>query len=216
MEFRQRVIAGASLSLVMLIVVLASTGCGGPSWGRSTTSASGSTTSSSASTSSGDRQAAEAYFAVMAAVVDKDYEGQQWFNQAMAQWQQTYGNSDPSADWQAWNALGSVLQQALAKAQEIVLGYEAVTPPEAFRIAHAALVANNRDGNAWAEDLIAAIKASRPTGELLSMLDAGPPGPSGSEVLAEFQDAAARVGIELPPKLIDVYSDDTDSGGSRT
>jgi hypothetical protein len=213
MEFRPKVIAGTSLSLAMLLVAFALTGCGGSSWGKPTTSSAGSTTSSSASAGPGERGAAEAYFAAMAPVIEKDYQAVQWINQAMTQWQQTYADSDPSTDRQAWNALGLILEQGLPKGQEIVRGYEAITPPEAFRTAHAALLANNRDGNPWAEDLLAAIKANRPISELMPMFDTGPPGPSNAEVLAMFQEAAARVGIELPTKLIDAYSDDTDSGG---
>jgi hypothetical protein len=63
-------------------------------------------------------------------------------------------------------------------------------------------------------DFIAAIKANRPTSELMTMNSADPPGPSNGEVLAEFRAAAARVGIEPPTKLIDVYSDNPDSGES--
>ena len=105
------------------------------------------------------------------------------------------------------------MQQALPKEQEILKGYEAITPPEAFRKAHAALLENNRDGNTWAEGLVAAIKANRPTTELMSMISAGPPGTTNSQVIADFKDAATRVGIELPTKLIDAYSDGADSGG---
>ena len=62
------------LSLVMLLVALAATGCGG-SLGTTTTSPAGSTTTSSVSGSSGERQAAQAYFAAMAPTIDKDYRG---------------------------------------------------------------------------------------------------------------------------------------------
>jgi hypothetical protein len=209
-----KVKAGVSLGLVMLLVALASTGCGDSSSSKPTASPAGPALSPSASTSSGGgQQAAKAYFAAMAPAIDKDYQGLQWFKQAMTEWQQTYANTDPSTNRQAWNALGLILQQALSKEQEITKGYEAIAPPKAFRTAHATLVKNNRDGIAWAEDLITAIKASRPMGGLMSTLEAGPPGPSNSEVLAEFQDAAARFGIALPRKLIEAYSDVTDSGG---
>ena len=199
----------------MLLVALATTGCNGSSGTRTAKSAAApsTATSSSAPTDSGERRAAEAYFAAMAPTIDMDYEGMQWFEQATTQWQQAYANNDPTTDRQVWTALGLILQQAVSKVQEIVQGYEAVTPPEAFRTAHAALIENNRDGNAWAEALIAAIKANRPTSELMSTLGAGPPGPSNAEVLATFRVAAARVGIELPTKLIDTYSDSTGLGG---
>lgn len=238
MESRRKVIAGALLSLVMLLAALALTGCGG-STGTTTTSPAGSTTSSTPTASSAgpttssapttssvvsttsssvvvsaaERQAAEAYFAAMAPTIDKDYQGLQWVKQAMSQWGQTYGNSDLSANRQAWNALSLILQQALPKEQEIIQGYEAITPPEAFRTAHATLLENNRDGNIWAKNLVAAIKASHPTSELMSMISAGAPGPSNGQVLADFQDAATRIGIELPIKLIDTYSVGADSGG---
>jgi hypothetical protein len=210
MELRGKVVVGVWLSLVILLAAVASTGCGGSSAGTATTN-SGSVTSSLAPTSAGERQAAEAYFAVMGPVIDKDYQSLQRMNLAVAQWQSTYASTDPSTNRQAWNALGLVLEQALVDQQENVRGYEAVVPPEAFRAAHEALVSCIRDGDSWAEDLAAAIKANRPMSELTSMFTAGPPGPSGSEVLAEFQEAAVHVGIELPAKLIDTYSDEIES-----
>ena len=214
MEFRRKAVAGATVGLAILLVALASAGCGGSSSVTTTANIAASTTSSLASANPGELAAAQAYFAAMAPVIDKDYQGLQWFDQVMTQWQQTYQNS-ASTDRQAWNALGQIFQQAIPKEQEIIQGYAAITPPEAFRTAHAALIENNRDGNTWAASVVAAIKANRPTDELLSMLSAGPPGPSSSEVLAEFQDAAARVGTQLPTKLIDTYLDDSGSSEQR-
>jgi hypothetical protein len=176
-----------------------------------TTSSAESTTSSSVSTSPAERQAAEAYFAAMAPTIDEDYQGMQWAERVMSQWDQTYGSSDLPTNRQAWNALSSIFQQALSKEREIIKGYEAVTPPEAFQTAHAALLQNNRNGSAWMEGVIAAIKANRPIDEVAPMISAGSPGPSNGQVLAAFQEAAGRVGIELPAKLIDAYTDDADS-----
>jgi hypothetical protein len=171
-----------------------------------------STTSSLAQSGPAERQAAEAYFAAMAPVIDKDYQGTKWFEQVLTQWGQTYGSTDLTTNQKAWNALSSIVQEALVKEQEILAGYEAITPPEAFRTAHEALVESNRDGNTWAEGLIAAIKAKRPATELMSMMSAGPPGPTNNQVIAYFKDAAARVGVEVPTKLIDAYPDDSEGG----
>lgn len=148
----------------------------------------------------------------MAPVIDKDYQGSQWLEQLMAQWVQTYGNTDLSTNRQAWNALGQILKQAFPKEQEIVQGYEAVIPPDAFRAAHTSLLENNREGTAQMEKLFAAIEANHPIEELTSMVTSSPPGPSNSEVLVKFQDAAAQVGVEVPAELVGAYSDDTDSG----
>jgi hypothetical protein len=148
----------------------------------------------------------------MASTIDKDYQGLQWFKQSWAQWVEKYGKTDLSTNREAWNALGGLFEEMLAKQQEIARGYEAVTPPDAFRAAHKTLIDGNTQGNAWAEEIIAAIKANRPIEDLLSMVTSEPPGPSGSEVLAEFNDAAAKVGVEVPQKFIDAYTEDTDSG----
>ena len=240
MKSRREFTAGALLSVAIVLVALALAlaGCGGSS-GTTTTSPAGPTTTvapttssavsttsssttttsaaptttSSASAPSADRQAAEAYFAAMAPTIDKDYQGLQGFKQAMTQWGQTYGNTDLTTNRKAWEALSLIVQQAIPVEREIIQGYEAVTPPEAFRTAHATLLDNNRLGNTWAEGLVAAIKANRPTRDLLSMITAGSPGPSNTQVLAEFRSAAARVGIELPTKLIGAYTESTDSGG---
>jgi hypothetical protein len=178
-----------------------------------TTTTAAAPTTTTAAASAADRQAAEAYFAAMAPAIDRDYQGTQWMEQAMTQWQQTYASNGLPTDRQAWKALSSILQEAITKEQEIIKGYETITPPEAFRTAHATLLENNRDGDTWAEGVVAAIKAGRPTSELLPMLIGGSPGPSNGDVLSEFQDAAGRVGIDLPTKFVNTYTDEPDSSG---
>ena len=209
----RRKVLRVAVGLAITLAVLPLISCGGSSLSKTTASPSGTMTNPSVSASSA---AAKAYFAAMAPTIELDYQGLQWFKQAMTQWQQSYGNADPSTDRQAWDALGVILQQTLPKERRVDQGYEAITPPEAFRTAHQALLENNRDGDAWDEELLAAIKASRPTSELMSKLAAGPPGPSNGTVLAEFQDAAARIRIKLPSKLIGAYSDNAGSGGQAT
>jgi len=240
MMLRRRVVVAGAWSLVIPFILLALAGCSsspedtsttgsavppissaastttsvaptGVSAASTTTSAV-STTSSLAPVSPAERKAAEVYLAAMAPVIDKDYEGSQWFQQLGDEWMKNYGNGSLSTNRKAWNALGLIFQEALAKEQEIIQGYEAITPPDVFRAAHTALLENNRQGNAWAAKVVAAIQANRPIGELMSMVSAGPPGPSNGDVLAQYRAATAQVGIEVPAKLLDVYSDDTDSG----
>lgn len=149
----------------------------------------------------------------MAPTIKLDYHGMQRFERAMTRWQQSYGSADPSTDRRAWDAFGVVLGQAIPQEQRIIRGYEAITPPAAFRTAHQALLENNRKGTVWAAGLLAAIRANRPTKELMAKLAASPPGPSNGAVLAAFRAAAARVGIKLPSKFIGAYSDGAGSGG---
>jgi hypothetical protein len=242
MAFRRKITAVASLSLAIVIVALVLAGCGGTTPATTTTSptvsttspAPATTTSSSTTTSSppttsvesttssagpvasAERQAAEAYLTAMTPTFDKDYSGSQWFEQAFTQWVQSYGNTDLTTNRKAWNAVGALFEEALPKEQEIIRAYEAVTPPPAFQAAHAALLANNREGSTWATEFIAALKAKRPISELMATLSAGPPGPSNVDVLAAFRAAAAQAGVDLPTGLINAYTDPTDPGGLST
>jgi hypothetical protein len=213
----QRIIASVTLSLAVLLAAVV-LGCGGststalaPGFGPSTTvtttTLASPTTSPTIAPTPAEKQSAKAYFASMSSVIDKDYQLTQWFDDAFARWDETYGNTNLPANKQAWNALASAIEQALPRAEEISREYEAITPPDAFRSAHDMLLKNNRDGNAWASNLVAAIRANRSPDELMSMMDNGPDGPTDNQVLAEFQRAATRLGVDLPPKLIGAYSD---------
>jgi hypothetical protein len=225
MGSRPKLAGAVALMLMMLLVAAATGGCAASSPAASTTTvvapattgtvpATGSTTGSSSPASAADRQAAETYFVAMTPVIDKDYEMLQWFDQQLSEWGQTYASAGPTLNSKAWDALGSILQKGLSREQEIVKGYEAITPARAFRKAHATLLENNRNGNAWASELIADIKAGRSSAELLAKLRAGPAAPSNTEVLTEFQTAASAAGVELPSKFIDAYTEDTIPGGS--
>jgi hypothetical protein len=210
-EFRRKIMSGTFVCLLVLFAALTWAGCGDSSSVTTTTSAL-STTSAPTTTVADEKQAAEAYLIAITPILDKDYQGVQWLEQASAQWEETYGNSDLSTNRQAWDALGLLFQQALVKEQEIIQGYEAVTPPEAFANAHAALLQINREGALWAESVVAAIKANAPADELMSMLTTEPSGLTDSEMLAEFQEVASRVGVELPVIMFKVYSDEADLG----
>ena len=190
MESRRRVIRVA-VGLALTLAVLPLFGCGASSSSKATGSPAGAATNPPASAGTA---AAKAYFAAMAPTIKLDYHGMQRFERAMTRWQQSYGNADPSTDRRAWDAFGVVLGQAIPQEQRIIRGYEAITPPAAFRTAHQALLENNRKGTVWAAGLLAAIRANRPTKELMAKLAASPPGPSNGAVLAAFRAAAARVG----------------------
>lgn len=222
MTFRQRIIASVTLGLAVLCFAAVVLGCGGststalaPSFGPSTTETTTSlaspTTSPTIAPTPAEKQAAKDYFASMSPVIDKDYQATQWLDNSLTQWDATYGDSDPYSNPRGWKALASLLEQALPKAQEIIRGYEAITPPEAFRSAHSLLLENNREGYAWAEDVVAAVKENASTDELLALLDTVPEWPTDDDVIAEFQSAATRLGVDLPTKLIDAYSEDADA-----
>ena len=226
MDLRPKPTAAAVFALAILVVALAVAGCAGSSPAASTTTAATPATTTTATsvtttaapatttTAPAGGAAAETYFAAMAPVIDKDYAMLQWFDQQLSEWGQTYASAGPTLNSQAWDALGSILQEGLSREQEIVKGYEAITPAPAFQKAHATLLENNRNGNTWASDLIAAIKAGRSGVELLAKLKAGPAAPSNTEVLTEFQTAASAAGVELPSKFVDAYTEDTIPGGS--
>ena len=225
MDLGRKPTAAAVVALAILVVALALAGCAGSSPAASTTTTAAPVTTTAAPTTTtaapaatttvpAGGAAAQAYFAAMAPVIDKDYEMLQWFDQQLSEWSQTYASADPTLNSRAWNALGSILQEGLTREQEIVKGYEAITPAPAFQKAHATLLENNRNGNAWASDLIAAIKAGRSGVDLLAKLKAGPAAPSNTEVLTEFQTAASATGVELPSKFIDAYTEDAIPGGS--
>lgn len=209
MESRRKVIRVA-VGLALTLAVMPLVGCGASSPSKATGSPAGAAANPPASAGTA---AAKAYFAAMAPTIKLDYHGMQRFNRAMTRWQQSYGNADLSTDRRAWHAFGAILGLAIPQEQRIIQGYEAITPPAAFRTAHLALLANNRKGTLWAEGVLAAIRANRPTRELMAKLAAGPPGPSNGAVLAAFRTAAARVGIKLPSEFIGAYSDSSGSGG---
>lgn len=162
--------------------------------------------SSTTAASSGDRQAAEAYFTAMAPAIEKDYQGSLKVEQAQSEWSKKYANSDPYTDWAGWDDISAVFRELLPLSQELTASYEVVTPPEVFRKAHADLLELNRQGNAWAQTMVDNIESRRPVVEWFGEFQAGPNGPPSSQVLTEFREAAAQVGIELPAKLITVYS----------
>lgn len=221
MEFGRKMAVVVLPGVLMLAVALTSVGCGGSSSGASTTTLGMSTTStaaptatSSASTTvSAQKQAAEAYFTAMAPTIEKDYQGMVWFEAAAEQWEQKYGATGLSTSLAGWTAILPTFEQVLAKEQPILKGYEAVTPPQAFKTAHAALLKNNLQSNSALKAINAAIKAKRPASELMSMLQAAATeSPTNAEVLADFQAAAASVGVSLPAKFISAYQDDSSSG----
>lgn len=214
MKFGRMITAGALPCLLMLAIALTPIGCGGSmttSSGMSTTSTAASTAAPSPSTTvSAQKQAAEAYFTIMAPTIAKDYQGDLWAFEAGEQWARKYGRS-MNTSLTAWTAMLPTFEQAVAKEQAILQGYKAITSPPAFETAHAALLANNEGDIAQFKELIAAIKAKRPASELMAMLRVDP-SPTNAQVLADFQAAASSVGISLPANLINAYQDDTSSG----
>jgi hypothetical protein len=210
LALRRKSTFGMLLTLVLLVAALATAACGGSSATIPASSPSAPTTSPSASIGSNRQEAARDYFAAMASVIDADYRGSQAFERGVAKWQQTFADNGPS-DRRAWDAFGVVFQQSLPAQRDVTDGYAAITPPDTFRQAHATLVDMNRSQIVWAEQLVAAIDAARPTSDLLSMLRDGPAGATASDVITDFREAATRVGIELPPKLIEVYEEPADS-----
>jgi hypothetical protein len=189
----------AGICLLLLAAVTA-TACG------VSTSQQASVTPKAAPTMSA-REAAKSYFAAMAPVIEKDLEVDKQLSPAMGQWSKAYANSHLT-EWAPWQALCRLLQRGMPREEEILSGYEAVEVPPAFQRAHAALLADNRTGVAWGEAVIHDVMTQRPFAQWLpGVVKQAISGLTlDKRVVREFREAAAKLHLRVPAKLLKAYS----------
>lgn len=187
MKFGSKIAVGVLACLLLVGVVLAFAGCG-----------------------SNPKKAAESYFTALSPVIAKDDAASKWADQVIGEWAAKY-ESSLATKREGWTALATILQQMVVKAQDIQKAAEAVTPPAAFKAAHADILKSNQAGITWAQSFVAAINANHPVTELASMMQTGPATIPQATILAKFKAAAATVGVALPADLVKNLTSDSSS-----
>lgn len=201
MRFK-KICVGVSCMGVILLLGSGLTACG-----KSTADTPSASPSPSTSASTSSREDAERYFAAMAPVIEKDYQGDKQSGELEAQWSAKYGNADPM-EWAPWEAMAEILQKMMPLGQEVLGGYEAIEPPAAFAQAHATLLEGNRKGVEWAQSVIDNVASKKPLEEwvqaAMDEVDAGLA--LEAQFVDEITKAATEAGIEVPAKLLETYS----------
>jgi hypothetical protein len=153
------------------------------------------------------REAAKRYFAAMTPVIERDYKGSREFSAAGAQWGRKYANGGATG-WTPIQELASILMRFEPLEQQVLSGYEGIDVPPAFRKAHAALLADNTAGLAYADELIHDINTQRPPQQWLPgfMKHAKEGKVLDRRVVRDFRKAAAKLHLRLPVKLLKTYS----------
>jgi hypothetical protein len=154
------------------------------------------------------RQAAKRYFAAMTPVIEQDYRDSREAAAAEAQWDKKYGNGDVIS-WTAVQEYASLMMRFRPLEQQILSAYEAIDVPPAFRTAHAALLADNTTGLAWADDFIHDINTQRSPQQWLPVVKkhAVDGRVLNRRVVRDFRKAAAKLHLRVPAKLIKTYTE---------